>query len=111
MLHKCANPACPNLFRRLREGKLFQVETKRLADSREQGSSRARRHTRHVEHYWLCDECAPFVTLVFDRNEGMIIVPLPGGLGKKVVTMLPQAGSESLGKAATPKRVTTFNPS
>jgi len=26
MLRKCANPACPNLFRHLSQGKLFQVE-------------------------------------------------------------------------------------
>jgi len=111
MLHKCANPACQNLFRRLREGKLFQVETKRFPDSREQGSGLARRNTRHVEHYWLCDECAPLVTLAFDRTEGMIIVPLPGGLGEKVVTIVPHPGSEPLGKAVAPKQITTCNQS
>jgi hypothetical protein len=27
MLHKCANPACPSLFRSLSLGKLFVLET------------------------------------------------------------------------------------
>ena len=111
MLHKCANPACENLFRRLREGKLFQVETKRFPESRERGSSLARRNARHVEHYWLCDECTPLVTLAFDRTEGMLIVPLPGGWGEKVVTMISQPGSESPGKTAPAKQVTTCDPS
>jgi len=26
MLHKCANPACPSVFRSLRHGKLFLLE-------------------------------------------------------------------------------------
>jgi hypothetical protein len=30
MLYKCANEACNTPFRRLREGKLFQVETEYL---------------------------------------------------------------------------------
>ena len=109
MLHKCANPACHNLFRRLRDGKLFQVETKHFADRPEAGSPR--RNGRHVEHYWLCDECAPFVTLAFDKTEGMIIVPLPGGLGEKIVTMLPQSGSQSPSETVPGKGVTSFSQS
>ena len=27
MLHKCANPVCPSVFRSLRHGKLFLLET------------------------------------------------------------------------------------
>jgi hypothetical protein len=108
MLHKCANPACSNLFRRLREGKLFQVETKHFASSREPVGS-SRRNNRHVEHYWLCDECAPFVTLAFDQREGMLVVPLSRGLGSKIVTILPQPGSEAGAAAVRSDPPTMFN--
>jgi len=89
MLYKCANESCNAPFRRLREGKLFQVETE-LFSSPDAPSHAARkgRHTRRVEHYWLCDACSPFVTLSFDRTRGVITVPLPDGLGKKTVKML-----------------------
>ncbi len=89
MLYKCANESCNTPFRRLREGKLFQVETEyfaRCGSSRNSG--RKARPTRRVEHYWLCDACSPFVTLTFDQGRGVITVPLPGGLGKKTVKMV-----------------------
>jgi|SRR5689334_19023820 hypothetical protein len=87
MLYKCANEACSVPFRKLREGKLFQVETEYFADSTT--SPRRTRPLRRIEHYWLCDSCAGFVTLTFDRERGVITVPLPNGLGKKTVTLLP----------------------
>jgi hypothetical protein len=61
MLSRCANSQCSKPFLRLREGKLFLVETERL---NKPGASaappfvRARQVPRQVEHYWLCDECA-----------------------------------------------------
>jgi hypothetical protein len=33
MLHKCANPACPSVFRSLSHGKLFLLEIDRAAES------------------------------------------------------------------------------
>jgi len=56
MLYKCANEACSAPFRKLREGKLFQVETEYFA-GQETGSIAVRRArtTRRVEHFWLCD--------------------------------------------------------
>lgn len=76
-------------FRRLREGKLFQVETEY---SRSHGpapsSSRKVRPWRHQEHFWLCDACSPFVTLTFDRERGVITVPLPDEAGKKTVRVI-----------------------
>jgi hypothetical protein len=41
-----------------------------------------------VEHFWLCDACSPFVTLMFDRERGVITVPLPDGAGKKTVRLV-----------------------
>jgi hypothetical protein len=57
MLRKCANPACPNLFRHLSQGRI--------------------RSPRRVEHYWLCDECSSLLTLTFEKGRGMITVPIP----------------------------------
>ena len=89
MLYKCANESCNAPFRRLREGKLFQVETE-FFSGHDASSHAARkgRPTSRVEHYWLCDACSRFVTLRFDRARGVITVPLPDGLGKKTVKML-----------------------
>lgn len=89
MLYKCANEACSTPFRRLREGKLLQVETE--YSSRGNGPTLTPRKTkpwRHVEHFWLCDACSPFVTLIFDRERGVITVPLPDGAGKKTVRVI-----------------------
>jgi len=79
MLSRCANSQCSKPFLRLREGKLFLVETERLTKPGEPPSPpfvRARQQQRQVEHYWLCDECAAHWTLVYDRNRGIALAPL-----------------------------------
>lgn len=79
MLHKCANPSCFIPFRRLREGKLFQVETEYFRGRRrDRRALRTLRPSRHVEHYWLCDHCSREITLAFDLERGVIAVPLAG---------------------------------
>jgi hypothetical protein len=84
MLHKCANPSCSTQFRRLREGKLFQLETEYFPQELAAGSSsRKMRPTRHVEHYWLCDECCRYLTLAFDGERGMTTVPFSDPQVKK----------------------------
>ena len=86
MLHKCANPACPNRFRHLNLGKLFQVETQffPLSVSRHLTTKRRPRSARRIEHYWLCDPCSLLLTLTFEKGRGMITVPLPVAIGKSV---------------------------
>jgi len=78
MLSRCANDQCSKPFLKLREGKLFLVETEQLTKP---GTSappfvRARKQQRIVEHYWLCDECAAHWTLVCDRERGLSLAPL-----------------------------------
>ena len=78
MLSHCANAQCHKPFLRLREGKLFLVETERLTKP---GTPvppfvRARQMQRLVEHYWLCDECAAQWTLVYDRENGVALAPV-----------------------------------
>jgi len=73
MLSCCANSNCSKPFLKLREGKLFLVETEQLTKPGHTVAPpfiRARRQQRLVEHYWLCDDCAELYTLVYDREHG-----------------------------------------
>jgi len=79
MLSQCANSQCSKPFLRLREGKLFLVETGRVNKPGESAAPafiRARQEKRQVEHYWLCDQCAAQWTLVCDGNRGITLAPL-----------------------------------
>lgn len=78
MLSHCANQQCRKPFLRLREGKLFLVETDRVTKPGEPAVPpfvRARRQQRLVEHYWLCDDCATHWTLIYDRERGVALAP------------------------------------
>ena len=93
MLSKCANSQCTKPFLRLREGKLFLVETERLTKPGEPATPpfvRARRLQRQVEHYWLCDECAARWTLVYDHERGVALAPL-----RRPVASVPQPAEEA----------------
>ena len=76
MLSKCANAECSTQFRRLRDGKLFQVQSPYLRGHASEASEQNRRPARNVEHYWLCNDCSRRLTLAFDPEGGMIMVPL-----------------------------------
>ena len=79
MLSHCANLQCRKPFLRLREGKLFLVETERTNKPGEPSiplSLRARQQQRFVEHYWLCDDCAVRWTLVYDPECGIALAPV-----------------------------------
>jgi len=79
MLSHCANSQCSKPFLRLREGRLFLVETDRLTKPGEPASPpfvRAKQQPRHVEHYWLCEDCAVQWTLVYDPQQGVALTPL-----------------------------------
>ncbi len=78
MLHKCANPGCSTEFRQLRSGKLFRFESAPSNNARQQETIGAPRNRviRRVEHYWLCDLCFPCITLIFDCQAGVSMVPL-----------------------------------
>ena|SRR5438067_4985026 len=94
MLHKCANASCANLFLRLNEGKLFQIETEyfdNLERGNTNGGSRPKSR-RRVEYFWLCSECAPFLSLSFDKGHGVITVPLADGRGTKTVSAMTYKG-------------------
>jgi hypothetical protein len=79
MLSRCANDQCGKPFLRLRDGKLFLVETERLTKPGQAAAPpfvRARQQPRQVEHFWLCDDCAAQWTLVYERDRGVALAPL-----------------------------------
>ena len=87
MLSKCANQKCSKAFLRLREGKLFLVETERLTKPGEASVPpfvRARQQQRCVEHYWLCDDCAKRWTLVYDGEHAVTLAPLRRSVASEV---------------------------
>jgi hypothetical protein len=103
MLRKCANNTCSNPFRRLSDGKLFQVETEYLAPPdgpRTRAAGWGPRPLHRIEHYWLCDECSSFLTLTFEKGQGMVTVPLPGAAGKKTVRALSHDEIDAIGQDA-----------
>lgn len=79
MLSHCANAQCGKPFLKLREGKLFLVELERVTRPGEKipaAFARARQQQRMVEHFWLCDQCATRWTLIYDREQGITLLPL-----------------------------------
>ena len=78
MVSKCANPGCEAPFRYFHKGKLFRLDRldkergydrrRAMGDERE-----AKKPMRHVEFYWLCDDCARNMTLAFDESSGVSV--------------------------------------
>jgi hypothetical protein len=83
MLSKCANPACCASFRRLTEGKLFQVETCSSSHVQEAENDK-RSPQRHTEYFWLCSDCCRFLTLVSSNGQVTTVV-LPEDQSESVV--------------------------
>ncbi len=80
MLSHCANSECSKPFLQVRDGKLFLVETGRPENSghsRTDGVFHARALQPRIDRFWLCDECAILWTLIYDREQGIQLAPLP----------------------------------
>lgn len=72
MLSKCANPSCSNRLVYLREGKIFMMEA---APSQAQPATHSPKASSRVEHFWLCGACSAEMTLAYDRQQGVKVVP------------------------------------
>jgi hypothetical protein len=72
MLSKCANPGCSTAFRYLREGKLFEIDNSTIAIA----SADSKKPVHRVEFFWLCGPCSSELTVVKDRDRGVVTVPL-----------------------------------
>ena len=87
MVSKCANPACSTPFHYLREGKIFRVEVEvtppaTAEDTFEPSNGNklpflveARKPSRKLEHFWLCGPCSQSMSLLFDRENGISVIP------------------------------------
>lgn len=71
MLSKCANPNCDAPFQYLREGKLFRIDAKETLPQ-----LIGKKPATGVEYFWLCGQCSPQMTLAFEREKGMVVVPI-----------------------------------
>ena len=74
MLDKCANPSCSAKFRHLHQGKLF-----RLSPTPEVEALRVGSLEFLYERFWLCEDCAKKMEIVWD------------GLQAKVVDLRPRS--------------------
>ena len=78
MLYKCVNPDCSTPFLDLVRGKLFVLDMTPLVHlARPQAICKEHRSLRHLERYWLCDECACVFTLAYEKGNGICMIALP----------------------------------
>jgi len=93
MLSKCANPVCSASFRFLHEGKVFSVTLAPRPASKGPGDYLwGSPMPRRVEYYWLCDNCARTMTLVWDQGR-VAVRPLS-------LVKVPEAASRPGAQAA-----------
>jgi hypothetical protein len=77
LVSKCANPNCAASFRYFHVGKLFRLETETGLDRRRSlGADEAiKKPLRRIEFFWLCEECAQKMTIVFEKGVGVRVRP------------------------------------
>ncbi|HXM61943.1 MAG TPA: hypothetical protein VN950_13890 [Terriglobales bacterium] len=68
MVAKCSNPSCSARFRRLKEGKLFRLETDPLLKPTS---------VKVKEYFWLCRDCSLIMTLRLGEDAKVSQVLLP----------------------------------
>jgi hypothetical protein len=70
---ECANRDCGAPFRYFRDGRLFAFE---LSGRWPSGGEKTTADHRSVEHFWLCGQCASTLTLILERDRGVVARPL-----------------------------------
>ena len=75
MLSKCANPSCSTPLVYLREGKIFMMETPLQTQRAAETQAIKPKSVNRVEHFWLCGPCSVELTLAYDRQRGVQVVP------------------------------------
>ena len=72
---KCANPACPTAFHWTSGGKFFRFRPN--ADSATGNNlppdSQSGTGIHGVRHYWLCELCSSVFTLMYDKEQGVLL--------------------------------------
>jgi len=81
MLSKCTNPECSTRFLYMRGGKLFRWDQLQgVKDPGVKSGLTIKKESRRVEFFWLCDKCAPRMTVVFRKGIGITTKPLLAAL-------------------------------
>jgi hypothetical protein len=70
---KCANPACPAAFHWLAGGKFFRFRPEEVSSSENQPKGNSATGHQGVKHYWLCESCLRLFTLVYEREQGVVL--------------------------------------
>jgi hypothetical protein len=73
---KCANPACPTAFHWLGGGKFFRFRPESEAEQTNSKALQVAANLHGVTHYWLCDRCARVLSLLYDKNLGVVVKAL-----------------------------------
>jgi len=73
MLSKCANPSCSTPFIYLREGKVFMLD--HSPQQQVQPGPAVIKAGGRVEHFWLCGPCSAELTIAYDSEIGVAVVP------------------------------------
>jgi len=94
VLCKCANPVCYAQFRYLYQGKLFEVEVQ-YSESRPVNGQPVLGRV-YIERWWLCDKCAPYVVLHFDRLQGLVMTHSLSGQDEALTSTFAQLSGRTL---------------
>jgi len=76
VISRCANPSCGEPFVYFRGGKLFILDAGPIMQSEGAGTT-DRPHRR--EHFWLCGDCAPTMTIVIGQSGTPAVITTPLG--------------------------------
>jgi hypothetical protein len=78
MVSKCANSGCPSVFLYLHAGRVFRIEVEppNPCSSGLGKDQKTKKPARRAEYFWLCEDCAAKMTLVFQQDGGIKIRPI-----------------------------------
>lgn len=77
MLSKCLNPRCTAKFRYLGEGRLFRIDFSEAGRRKKAlvGGALPPLDREPIEHFWLCESCAPKMTVsLSDAGEVRLVM-------------------------------------
>jgi len=76
MVTKCANPECATPLQYLRDGKVYRVEVREVQTRAiVNGKLPPKKPMSRVEHFWLCGQCSQTMSIEFDEEQHVSVVP------------------------------------
>ena len=73
MIAKCANPACPVQLQHNGGGKFFRFRREQDTTKGAEALGAVQSGFHNVEHFWLCQRCCQFLTLVHIEGRGVVL--------------------------------------